>query len=228
MYPQTLALILEDLAFAAELASALRAHGIATREFADGASFLAHRDACEFDFYVTDLASAELGAIALIKTLRLRTMAGLIVVSHEPWATVFEPLAEAGADMYLSRPVAIPHVVMAIRTVFRRSGHNLHTEGTWWLDDVAKELIVPDGTRVPLSEGDADVLRCLMQQRGQPVPRERLSQALGYTDEAGKDGKLNAAIFRLRRRIEGATGLPSPLEAKSRQGYVFKAPLHAT
>jgi two-component system, OmpR family, response regulator len=141
---------------------------------------------------------------------------------------VFAGVVKAGADMYLTKPVSFEQVLLAIEAVHRRSGHGAPPDAPWRLDRRARELVAPDGARVALSEADVVVLGCLADARGEAVTRDTLRAALGYADDAaGTDSALNAAIFRLRRRIERATPLPVPLQAKSRLGYLFKGPLAA-
>ena len=142
---------------------------------------------------------------------------------------VFKNVINAGADMYLAKPVQFEQVLLAVKAVQRRVAPVDRAAPPWRLDPRARELVAPDGARVTLSDGDVGVMECLLSARGEAVSRETLLQRLGGGVEADADtdagDRLNAAIYRLRRRIERATPMLVPLQSKSRVGYLFKAPL---
>jgi DNA-binding response OmpR family regulator len=133
----------------------------------------------------------------------------------------------AGADMYLAKPVQFDQVSLAIQAVQRRAGRDVTTSKPWKLDRAARELLVPDGARVALSDADLIVIECFIDAAGQTVTREALSKALGRESDEDGDNGLNAIIYRLRRRIERATPMLVPLQSRSRVGYWFRAPLAA-
>jgi two-component system, OmpR family, response regulator len=225
MFPKLLALIDDDLEYGQYLAQHLRGQGVQTQVFDQATLFLASPAAYDFDFYVVDLSLPGIDGVELIKVIRVRTNAGVLVVSGRASPDVFASVVKAGADMYLAKPVNFEQVLLAIEAVHRRSGHSVPTDVPWRLDLRAGDLVAPDGARVSLSETDLVVMKCLAASHGAPVSREALREALGYSAEEAPESTLNATIFRLRRRIERATPLPVPLQAKSRVGYQFRAAL---
>jgi DNA-binding response OmpR family regulator len=94
----------------------------------------------------------------------------------------------------------------------------------WRLDEMERRLLAPDGVQIELSATDVAVLGCLLEASGKTVTRETLAERLGLAP-GDNPNLLNATIYRLRRRIERATPTLAPLQAKSRTGYVFRAPL---
>lgn len=221
--PQSLALIDDDREYGEFLAQYLRERGVHVDVFDDSNRFLAHTDPYAYDFYVVDLMLPGIDGLDLIRILRLRTQAGLLVVSGRLAPDVFAKVVEAGADMYLAKPVTFEQVEVAIRAVRRRAGTGAAPASqAWRLDRRARQLIAPDGATVDLSDIDVTVMECFVAARGADVTREALRQRLGQ--EEGGDS-LNATIYRLRRRIEKATPLLVPLQSRSRVGYVFKGEL---
>lgn len=226
MLPTTLALVDDDAEFCEFLAQHLRGQGIEVTAFADSNDLLASEGAYGHDFYVLDLGLPGVDGIELIKVLRKRTQAGVLVVSGRLGPDVFRQIVEAGADMYLVKPVQFEQVALAVHAVQRRATQSqARKEEAWRLNRSAAELQAPDGARVPLSDTDLQVLQCLLEARGETVTRDALRQRLGRVPSAQGDDGLNAIIYRLRRRIERATPLMVPLQSRSRVGYVFKAPL---
>jgi two-component system, OmpR family, response regulator len=225
MYPRTLALVDDDREYSDYLAQHLRAQGIDVHVFGDSNQLLARADAYDFGFYLLDLMLPGVDGVELIKILRLRTTAGMVVVSGRAAPDVFASVVKAGADMYLAKPVQFEQVLLTVEAVHRRSGHSVPLDAPWKLDRRARDLVAPDGARVALSDTDMTVMDCMVEAQGGAVSRETLSARLGYAPDDSSTDALNATIFRLRRRIERATPLPVPLQAKSRVGYLFRAAL---
>ena len=220
-----IALVDDDPDFTDFLAQYLRAREAQVEVFADSNDLLAHHDPYGYDFYVLDLMLPGVDGAELIKVLRRRTDAGLLVVSGRLAPDVFRQVITAGADMYLAKPVQFEQVALAIQAVQRRIQAATAAQTIWRLDQRARQLIAPDGARVDLSEADLALMECFLLADGEVVSREALRQRLGRDEDGdGTDG-LNATIYRLRRRIERATPVLVPLQSRSRVGYVFKAPL---
>ena len=225
MLPKTLAVIDDDQDYAEFLALYLREQGVEVRVYADSNDLLVDAEAHRYEFYVVDLMLPGVDGVELIKILRRRSNAGLLVVSGRLAPDVFKTVVAAGADMYLTKPVQFEQVAVAIGAVQRRATGAAQAEVAWRLDRLARELVAPDGTRVDLSDGDLVVLECFLEAQGETVTRESLRLRLGRSAPDGEVDGLNAAIYRLRRRIERATPALVPLQSKSRVGYVFRAPL---
>jgi DNA-binding response OmpR family regulator len=227
MFPASVALVDDDIEFAEFLSQFLTERGMKVDVFRDSRELLAHTDGYVYDFYVVDLMLPGIDGVELIKVLRLRSNVGVLVVSGRLGAEVFKEVVDAGADMYLTKPVQFEQVALAIQAVQRRVASASSPNVPWRFDRRARQLIAPDGVRVDLSDADLQVVECFVQAAGETVTREVLRERLGRgSDSDGPDG-LNAIIYRLRRRIERATPALVPLQSRSRVGYVFRAPLVA-
>lgn len=230
IYPKTLALVDDDQDYSEFLAEDLRARGVGVQVFADSNDLLADPQAYEYEFYVLDLMLPGVDGQELLKILRRRSNAGVLVVSGRLGPEVFRNVVSAGADMYLAKPVSFEQVAVAIEAVQRRAKPNdaPPANAPWRLDRGTGDLVAPDGARVALSEADLAVMECFVAAAGQVVGRETLRASLGKDVAEGESDGINATIYRLRRRIERATPLLVPLQSRSRVGYVFKAPLLAS
>lgn len=227
MLPKSLALIDDDKEYAEFLAQYLQEQGVRVDVFSDSNDLLVHADPYGYQFYLVDLMLPGIDGVDLIKLLRRRTSAGLLVVSGRLAPDVFKDVISAGADMYLTKPVQFEQVVLAIKAVHRRVGTVSHTQGEWRLERRTGQLVAPDGARVDLSDIDQTLMECFIEAQGEVVSRDTLRQRIGRPDDQEASDGLNATIYRLRRRIERATPLLVPLQSRSRVGYVFRAPLTA-
>ena len=222
---KTIALVDDDLDFSEFLAQHLKSQCFSVRVFHDSADLLTDPAAFSFDFYILDLMLPGIDGLELLRMLRRRSQAGVLVVSGRLAPDVFDQAITAGADMYLAKPVRLEQVALAVLAVMRRAqgAHGLQT--TWKLNSRAGELLAPDGARIGLSGNDVALLACFVDAGGKPVARERLRQGLQLDAAEESDNLLHASIYRLRRRIERATPLAAPLQSLPRQGYVFRARL---
>ena len=225
MLPKTLAIIDDDVDFTDSFSAYMREQGVDVKVFGDSGDLLASESPFGFDFYVVDLMLPTVDGDQLIRILRKRTNAGVLVVSGKLGRSVFEGVVDAGADMYLDKPVSLEQILLVTKALQRRAELRGLREQGWVVDLRASQLIAPDGAKVDLSDTDLTVLRCFLDADGAIVTRETLVQRLGRDDASTLDNTLHATIYRLRRRIEKASSSLVPLQSEPRIGYVFRAPL---
>jgi len=225
MLPNQIALVDDDEEYAELLAQYIRGLGATVDLFGDSNDLLTQGHPFGYDFYVVDLTLPGVNGVDLIKVLRRRSEAGVLVVSGRLAADVFKEVVGAGADMYLVKPVQFEQVALAIKAVYRRTGKVGATPAEWKLDRRLGQLVAPDGARVALSETDQALLECFVEARGEVVSRDKLRERLAGPVQGDAADGLNAMIYRLRRRIARATPIVVPLQSKSRVGYMFRAPL---
>lgn len=227
MLPVTLALVDDDTEYCEFLAEHLRAQGVEVQAYTDSSDLLADIAPYRFDFYVLDLMLPGVDGSELVRILRKRTQAGVLIVSGRLGPEVFAEVINAGADMYLTKPVTFEQVELAIRAVHRRIMTTAKTATAWKLDKRRSMLTAPDGQTVELSPTDLVLMECFLKAQGTVVTREQIRELLEGTSAAESDNNLHATIYRLRRRIERVTPLAVPLQSQQKVGYQFRAPLIA-
>lgn len=226
MLPATLTIVDDDSDYREYLAQHLTQQGLRVRTYADSNHLLAASDPFGDAFYIIDLMLPGVGGEELIRILRLRSEAGVLVVTGKAENGVFENVLTAGADMHLAKPVSLEQITLAISAVYRRIVRQ-HDEAqrAWQLDTDRQRLLSPEGEVIELGDNDISILSCFPPADGAVVPRETLCERLGRPVLDTSDNGLHAMIYRLRRRIEKVTGAVVPLQSQSRVGYVFKAPI---
>ena len=225
--PSTLALIDDDPLYTPVLADGLRERGVAVTVFTDGDEFLTSPGAFDFEFYLVDLVLPGVDGLNLVRLVRRKGWAGIIVVSGREDHDAFEDVMRAGADMYLVKPVRLEQVALAIGAVTRRIHSARAQADVWRLDAGGGVLIAPNGVKISLSETDRVVMECFLSAQGATVTRASLCERLGRDPAAEPDNILHAAIYRLRRRIEQATPVTVPLRSEAKVGYTFRGKLLA-
>ena len=204
MLPTTLALIDDDREYTTLLSQYLGQQGMQVDVYADSSLLLGQAEPYRYGFYIVDLLLRGVDGVNLIKLLRQRSRAGILVVSGRSAPTVFKQIVDAGADMHLSKPVPFEQVALAIMAVQRRAA-------------AAQSPAVPAWV----------LLECFIEAAGEPVTHAALRQRMEQALDGDSTGAVSAAVHRLRRRIELATEFVAPLQARSGVGYVFRAPLLA-
>src|SRR5574343_347382 len=198
MLPATLALVDDDADFSVYLAEYLGGLGVQVRAYADSDELLTAAGAFEHEFYVLDLMLPGIDGLDLLRLLRRRTNAGILVVSGKLGGDVFGQVVEAGADMLLVKPATFEQILLGIRAVYRRSGKGGLQQEVWLLDSHHATLRAPDGAVIELSPTDVQVMECLLARGGDTVGRDELARRLGLDED--DPNALHATIYRLRRR----------------------------
>ncbi|MFS2054561.1 winged helix-turn-helix domain-containing protein, partial [Variovorax sp. CT11-76] len=87
---------------------------------------------------------------------------------------------------------------------------------TTWL------LLSPAGERVQLSNAEARLLQCLIEQPREVVDRGTLLAAMGRPGLEAYERNLDVTVSRLRRKAEQACGEKLPIVAVRGEGYSFQ------
>jgi len=138
---------------------------------------------------------------------------------------------QSGADLLISKPVECDELIHGLRSMARRMAASQIARvprtaaPTWFFDSAHWALQAPNGALIKLTSVETKFVERLLLELGAVVSRDELRTALGYANDQTGDRNLDAVIRRLRRKIEGATGFPAPVQSVYGQGYLFSARL---
>jgi DNA-binding response OmpR family regulator len=128
----------------------------------------------------------------------------------------------SGADDYIVKPFSDDELIARVRALGRRSRpirETILSAGNVRLDTQSMTLLVADRP-VTISRRELLVLSALLTQRGKVVPREKLDLAVYSLDNAVTDNAMEAAVSRLRRRLDEA-GATVKVTAMRGIGYIL-------
>lgn len=135
----------------------------------------------------------------------------------------------AGADLYLVKPVDCEELSAAIDSLSRKRSARLKRpesdERFWQLDRSGFRLIAPNGAGATLTRRELQLLDRFLAPAGTMVERSALLAIFGYVADDPASRALDAAVSRLRAKVQVECGLALPLLTVQGRGFVFSGRL---
>ncbi len=233
--PPPLVLIVEDdTALAEEMALTLADYGMRPVVANTWDATIAAVTADAPDLIILDQRLGRVDTLPRIGILRGLTAAPVLMLTGNRAETDRIVALEIGADDFLLKPISGRELVARIRAHLRRHQQAKPAEraagtateaagaaqsGGWTLMMLERELRRSDGSLVPLTGAEFDLLAVLAEVHGQPVDRETLTKRVLRRPWRPDDRALDNLVMHLRRKL-GAGGERAITAIRS-QGYVF-------
>lgn len=202
----------------------LSAVGHRVQGFVSPQSFLSEPQALHSDIFIVDLMLPGMDGIDLVSLIRANGDAGIIVVSGRMGADAFTTALAAGADMFVNKPVRADQLAQAITSLSRRmkGAPSVSALRGWVLNQTDGSLTAPSGEVIKLGPLEQRIVAVLAEAGESGCNRSDLARMSGVAPSVD-DRNLDAAMFRLRRKIESSTGKPSPISTMHGKGYGLSA-----
>lgn len=217
-FPESVCIVDDDADFVAYLERYLNARNCKVLSFSSAEAFLNDPGAMKCRFFLIDLTLPGADGVDLIALIRAKSNAGIVVISGRMGPDAFSNALATGADMFINKPVRFDQVYQAILSVARRINGDQSGRSYWTFNARASVLISPSGQQASLTKTENKLISQLLENPGEPVARNELADAASIAYHKD-DRNLDAAMFRLRRRIEQQTSEAAPLKTVHGIGY---------
>lgn len=217
----------DDHALCDLLIEFLGRHGFEVRALSDGASIERELNRHTPDLIVLDVMLPGEDGMAICRRLRGQGRHIPIIMLTGRGDEVDRIVGlEMGADDYLGKPFNPRELLARIVAVLRRSGlkpvdsTGVAQFGPFRLD-VARRELTRDGVVLPLTAGEFELLRVLIEHAGRPMNRDQLLDLTRGRDYDAVDRTVDVQISKLRRVIEEDSSNPRYIKTIWGFGYVF-------
>ncbi len=177
------------------------------------------------DLVVLDLMLPGLGGLDVCRQVRDRYRGAILMLTASQSEADHVAGLELGADDFVTKPIE-PRVLLArIRAQLRRTGPATPEQGILEVGplevDAASRIASVDGTPVPLTTMEFDVLLMLTRETGTVVSRDALYEQVAGTQYDGLDRGMDVHVSRLRRKLQQSGFDSSRLKSVRGVGYLL-------
>jgi DNA-binding response OmpR family regulator len=220
----------DETAIRALLRARLEMDGFEVSEAADGAGVAATLRGAPIDLITLDLSLGDEDGLALARDIRAHHKAALIIVSGRNEEIDRILGLELGADDYITKPFSPREVSARVKAVLRRAAHagptsapaapTLRFEGGE-LTPATRTFTNAAGARVELTTMEFDLLALFLANPHHVLTRDAILNGLRGLDWTPYDRSVDAAIGRLRKKIEPDPKHPRFIKTVRNIGYQF-------
>ncbi|HED30173.1 MAG TPA: response regulator transcription factor [Prosthecochloris aestuarii] len=228
----------DDRDFRESMVESLILAGFDVTGVASALDFYKHIALQNYLLAILDLGLPDQNGIVLAEYIRNNTDMRIIVLTAQGSLDSRVSAYQAGADIYLLKPVNFSELTASITSILGRlekqSSTGLQpretvsseprTSAPWVLVQNKMVLLSPQGSQVKLSSKEYDLIEMLVTFSGQVVSRQELLNALGYAGNKSGNRSLDVLIYRLRQK-KTADDYRIPVKTVHGLGYSFSEPV---
>lgn len=204
----------------------LQHEGYEVETAGDGRTGLEKAESWQPDLMILDLMLPELSGIEVCRRLRHESDLPIIMLTAKDDVSDKVMGLDMGADDYMTKPFAIEELLARIRVGLKKhramqggASSGTLTAGELVLDP-ASYAVTFAGKPISLTKKEFDLLKYLMQHRGQAVTRDALLTDVWGYDYAGDTNVVDVYIRYLRHKIDEPFGVKT-LHTIRAVGYMF-------
>lgn len=173
----------------------------------------------EFDLIVLDVMMPKEDGHQFLETLREKSQIPVLMLTALGETSDRIKGLAGGADDYLSKPFEPQELVLRIQAITRRTAKNKAKiyQFAGFDFNPSSQHLSKDGESQYLTGSEAELLKILCAQNGEPIEREELAKKIGLNN----DRAVDVAIMRLRKKIEADSKKPTIIQTVRGNGYRF-------
>ncbi len=224
----TVLIVEDDAAIRRGLVDALRFAGYSPREAGDGKAGLDAALAGDVDLILLDVLMPKMDGFTVLREVRRSKpqLPVIILTAKGEEADKIRGLQD-GADDYVVKPFSATELLARVKAVMRRTAERPSPLGTLAIagrsiDLNRREVTLPGGERVLLSQREAEVLAYLATNRGRAIARDELLERVWGLDPRGMQTRtVDMAVARLREALGDDPADPKIILTLRGKGYML-------
>ncbi len=204
-----------------EVAAAANAQELRARLAAGGA-----------DLIILDINMPGEDGLAVLRSLRTENPVPVIMLTAAGEVVDRIIGLEMGADDYLGKPVDLRELEARVKAVLRRRGDDAAKKdssstvsraqfGDYVLDIEAAKMLASDGSELPLTAMEFNLLKAFARNKGRVLNRDQILEQAHDRSWDPFDRSIDIRISRLRRKIEKNPEKPTIIRTVRGLGYVY-------
>lgn len=220
----TVLLVEDDPAISEPLARAFGREGYEVRAHGTARGALSEVGAA--DLIVLDLGLPDMDGLDVAREVRSRglTVPILILTARTDEVDMVIGL-DAGADDYVTKPFRLAELLARVRALLRRNTKGV-TETELSAQDVTLDLgahrAFVGGKELSLTAKEFDLLRALVGEAGNVIPRDDLMREVWGSDPLGSTKTLDMHVSWLRRKLGDNASEPRYISTVRGMGFRFE------
>ncbi len=182
----------------------------------------------EYDIILLDIMLPEMDGFEVLKELRKRNVKTPVIMLTAKSQEVDKILGlEFGADDYVTKPFSPRELQARVKAVLRRVNEKTEiiSEPQFRFDkvtvDFKKYECFKGGVKIPLTTLEFDLLKFLINHRGEVVSRDRIMDEVWGAEVFVAPRTVDTHILNLRKKIEDHPTQPKRIIGVRGRGYRF-------
>jgi two-component system alkaline phosphatase synthesis response regulator PhoP len=196
----------------------------------DGASALHAVEGAYFDLIVLDIMLPELDGISVIESIRINNNDVPILILSAKNSSADRVLGlKKGADDYLTKPFNLEELLLRVNKLIDKNKKlqekstvgNSYTFGDNLIDFKAQEASTKSGQKIQLSKKETMLLKLLIENKNEVVPREKILQAVWGYNVYPTTRTIDNFILSFRKYFEEDSRNPKYFHSVRGVGYKY-------
>ena len=175
-----------------------------------------------FDLLILDVNLPDGSGLELLDTVRKISRVPVILLTANDMEMDIVTGLESGADDYITKPFSLAVLRARVNAQLRRGAKAAEVEIDGFRFDFDRMEFRKNGALLELSKTEQKLLRILVENRGQTLPRAALVDRI-WTDGAEfvDENALSVTVKRLRDKLEDRPSSPRYLKTVYGIGYTW-------
>lgn len=207
--PEKILLIEDEEKMARMVELELKHEGYAVEKAFDGVSGLAAAEKGGFDLVLLDIMLPGLSGMEVLRRLRRTSNVPVILLTARDAVMDKVSGLDSGADDYITKPFAIEELLARLRAALRKKQsvvRQVYSAHGVELDAQRHEVRVR-GQSVELTLREFELLRFLLENKGQVLTRDTLLERVWGYDFSGETNTVDVYVRFLRTKIDEKFGI---------------------